>query len=140
MVQIRQSWAKLKPIDPDRSRKGKACRTFFVDLNMFKSGTEHNIMNVQLMTEDQYKVLISKIDSLARANATAELKRDAERLLDSASFEKLMGVSKPTAQAWRDEGLIAFSQVGHKIYYRMEDIEAFLKAHRNPAFKKGYKG
>lgn len=92
------------------------------------------------MTEEQYKVLLAKIDGLAKAVVTTELKREGERLLDNTAFERFMGISKPTAQAWRDEGLISFSQIGHKIYYRMEDIEAFIKAHRNPAFKKGYKG
>lgn len=96
-------------------------------------------MNVQLMTEDQYKVLVSKLDDLTKAIEGLESKKCTDQLLDSHAFERLLGIAKSTAQIWRDEGMIAFSQVGNKIYYRMEDVEAFLKVHRNPAFKKGYK-
>ena len=45
-----------------------------------------------------------------------------------------MNISKRTAQNWRDEGKIAFSQIGGKIYYRYGDIEALLKQHYNRAF------
>ena len=96
-------------------------------------------MNVQLMTEEQYKVLTSKLECLTKAIANLELKKCTDQVLDSESFERLLGISRGTAQNWRDEGLIAFSQIGHKIYYKMEDVEAFLKAHKNPAFKKGYR-
>ena len=91
------------------------------------------------MTEDQYKALISKLDDFTKAINDLESKKYTDQLLDSHAFERLLGIAKSTAQSWRDQGMIAFSQVGTKIYYRMEDVEAFLKAHRNPAFKKGYK-
>jgi predicted site-specific integrase-resolvase len=38
----------------------------------------------------------------------------------------LMGISGRTAQQWRDDGLIQFSQIGNKLYYRMSDINRFL--------------
>jgi predicted site-specific integrase-resolvase len=46
-----------------------------------------------------------------------------------------MNISKRTAQAWRDEGKIAFSQVGGKIYYKMSDVQELLNHNYNPAFK-----
>lgn len=92
------------------------------------------------MTEDHYKVLVSKMEVLTKAVANLELRKCTDQVLDSESFERLLGISKGTAQNWRDQGMIAFSQIGQKIYYKMEDIEAFLKAHKNPTFKKGYKG
>ena len=41
--------------------------------------------------------------------------------------EKL-NVSKRTLQTYRDGGLLAYSQINHKIYYRLEDVEAFITA------------
>ena len=35
-----------------------------------------------------------------------------------------------------DSGLISFSQVGNKIYYKLSDVEELLKTHYNKAFKK----
>ena len=47
-----------------------------------------------------------------------------------------MKISKRTSQAWRDEGKIAFSQVGGKIYYKMSDVNELLSKNYNPTFKK----
>ena len=41
--------------------------------------------------------------------------------------EKL-NVSKRTLQTYRDSGRLAYSQINHKLYYRLEDVEAFLTA------------
>ena len=47
-----------------------------------------------------------------------------------------MNISKRTAQTWRDEGVVSFSQIGSKIYYRMSDVEKLLEKNYNKAFKK----
>ena len=46
--------------------------------------------------------------------------------LDNYEFLKVMNISKRTAQSWRDSGIVSFSQVGAKIYYRFSDIEELL--------------
>ena len=53
----------------------------------------------------------------------------SEHFIDNDTFAKLMGVSSRTAQKWRDNGLIGFSKLGKKIYYRMSDVDQFLKDH-----------
>jgi hypothetical protein len=45
-----------------------------------------------------------------------------QAFVDNKQFTKLMGVSFRTAQTWRDEGKIGFSQEGKKIYYRLSDF------------------
>lgn len=60
----------------------------------------------------------------------------AETFLDNQQFLQLMKVSKRTAQSWRDEGIISFSQVGSKIYYQMSDVQKLLEARKRKAFKK----
>ena len=48
-------------------------------------------------------------------------------------FIQVMNISKRTAQAWRDSGIIANSHVGCKMYYRLPDILPLLEKHRKPA-------
>ena len=48
--------------------------------------------------------------------------------LDNADVCEKLNVSKRTLQAYRDGGLLAYSQINHKIYYRTEDVEAFVEA------------
>lgn len=55
-----------------------------------------------------------------------EMESPLTKFITNDEFMKLMEISKRTAQNWRDEGVIAFSQVGHKIYYRLSDIEDLL--------------
>jgi len=56
-----------------------------------------------------------------------------ESFIDNKEFVNLMGISFKTAQTWRNEGKIGFSQEGKKIYYRLSDIEAFLDTfHKKP--------
>ena len=55
----------------------------------------------------------------------------SERWLDNQEVAQLLNVSKRTLQMYRDENLIAFSQVGNKMYYRTTDIEQFLKDNYN---------
>ena len=45
---------------------------------------------------------------------------------------QLMNISKRTAQQWRDNKVIGFSQVGNKIYYSLSDILNLLKENYNP--------
>ncbi|MCL9806823.1 helix-turn-helix domain-containing protein [Flavobacterium amniphilum] len=55
--------------------------------------------------------------------------------MDNEEFIQFMGISKRTAQCWRDEGKISFSQVGNKIYYKMSDVDKLLAEHYNKSFK-----
>ncbi len=48
---------------------------------------------------------------------------------------ELLDVSPRTMQKWRDEGLLGFAQVGHKIYHSQEDIDHMLQRHYCKPFK-----
>ena len=54
--------------------------------------------------------------------------RPAEKMnwLDNADVCEKLNVSKRTLQTYRDRGLLAHSQINHKMYYKLEDVEAFL--------------
>ncbi len=86
-------------------------------------------------------IILSKSDLAAIKDSLQEMKEHlrnitspAEHFINTDEFVKLMGVSPRTAQVWRDEGKIGFSQQGKKIYYRMSDIETFLEQnHQAPS-------
>ena len=40
---------------------------------------------------------------------------------------RLLNISKRTLQHYRDTGVLPFSQIGHKCYYRREDVEWLLQ-------------
>lgn len=48
--------------------------------------------------------------------------------LDNTDVCGKLGVSKRTLQTYRDRGLLAYSRINHKIYYRLEDVETFIES------------
>ena len=91
-------------------------------------------MNAVILTSEQYSNLVNRLDNL-NATLEANQKPAQETFLDNQEFIQLMHISKRTAQTWRDEGKISFSQIGSKIYYKMKDVEVLLDKNYNKAFK-----
>ena len=91
-------------------------------------------MEAIILTKDQFTELMSKLDTI-QSQITAKANPKQETYLGSVEFLKLLDVSKRTAQTWRDEGKISFSQVGSKIYYKLSDVEKFMQENYNKAFK-----
>ena len=91
-------------------------------------------MDAIIFTKDQFTDLMTKLDTIQNQ---ISLKSDAkkETFLDNQEFLLLMKISKRTAQTWRDEGKISFSQVGSKLYYKLSDVEKLLQEHYNKSFK-----
>ena len=91
-------------------------------------------MDAIIFTKDQFTDLMTKLDTIQNQ---ISLKSDAkkETFLDNQEFLLLMKISKRTAQTWRDEGKISFSQVGNKIYYKLSDVEKLMQENYNKAFK-----
>lgn len=77
---------------------------------------------------EELQLIFDRLDRI-EASLNAKQKQPDDPFLDSQEFIQLMNISKRTAQAWRDQGIIPYSQVGSKIYYRMSDIQKLLDAH-----------
>ena len=68
--------------------------------------------------EKKLSILIEKLEK--------RLVQEPIQILDNSQFIQLMGISQKLSQTWRDTGVISFSQVGNKIYYRVSDIQELL--------------
>ena len=80
-------------------------------------------MEAIILSTQQYKELVNRLDTLNK-----KLEENQK------SPTELMNISKRTAQTWRDEGKISFSQIGSKIYYRMSDVQKLLDKNYKAAF------
>lgn len=76
-------------------------------------------------------------DKLAALEASTQaLSEDPKnKWIDNSEFCQLLKVSPRTAQNYRDNGIVAFSQPGSKVYYKMSDVHRMLENHYRPAFK-----
>lgn len=75
--------------------------------------------------KEQYESIHKKLD-LISGNLIFNKHFPDNQFLDNPKFMELMGISAKTAQMWRDKGIISYSQVGNKIYYRVCDIKNLL--------------
>ena len=83
-------------------------------------------------SEEAYQEIIIRLTRMEIILKTKQSNPD-ELFVDNQEFLQIMNISKRTAQAWRDQKVVAFSQVGNKIYYRMVDITKLLEKNRNEA-------
>ncbi len=78
-----------------------------------------------IMRQEDFAQLEQKLNSIEALLENLQ-QGAAETYLDNEAFMKKMGVSKRTVQTWRDNGIIPFSQIGHKIYYKAKDVDAMI--------------
>ena len=83
------------------------------------------------------QIVVDKLDNL---NKKIDAKNSPNPLnqtwLDIQDTCLLLKISKRTLQSYRDNGILPFSQIGGKIYFRANDIEEHLNRHYNKAFNK----
>lgn len=84
------------------------------------------------LSDRAFKAIMDRLKNIEAAIHTKQTNLD-DVFLDNQEFLQLMYISKRTAQSWRNEGVIAYSQIGNKIYYRMSDIVKMLEEHRQPS-------
>jgi len=83
----------------------------------------------------QFEELLNKVDTLNEKVEKINNKYPLEdRWLDIQDVCELLHISKRTLQSYRDKGILPFSQIGAKIYYKATDIQKHLDKHYNPAF------
>jgi Helix-turn-helix domain len=92
-------------------------------------------MEVITIQSEAFNLIVEKIEAVNK-RLDAKDKEPKETWLDNVEVMALLKISKRTAQTYRDSGLISFSQVGNKIYYRLSDIETLLNKHYFKAFKR----
>ncbi len=49
-------------------------------------------------------------------------------ILDNSDFIQLLKISSRTARIWRKKGVIGYSLIGNKIYYKKDDVQKLLES------------
>ena len=92
-------------------------------------------MELKVIEEKTFERLkVSIADLLAQIDTL--LVEPTNGWIDNQVVCQTLGISKRTLQNFRDKGLIPYSQIGHKCFYKPEDIKEFVEKHRVDLFKK----
>lgn len=58
--------------------------------------------------------------------------RDRDKWLDNDEVCELLQISRRTLQSYRDNGILLYSQIGRKCYYKVVDIENLINLSQTP--------
>ena len=86
------------------------------------------IVTIEKKTFEEMKSRFNQFSEHVRQLCSRYRPPEKMNWLDNADVCEKLNVSKRTLQTYRDGGLLAYSQSNHKIYYRLEDVEAFITA------------
>lgn len=70
-----------------------------------------------------FETLAKEMNVLCQQNGDKVM----QKWLDNQEVCELLKISKRTLQTYREKGLLPFSQIGHKMYYRPQDVEKVFK-------------
>lgn len=91
-------------------------------------------MAILCIDEKVWTLLVGKIESLAAIARQLERHhgpRKGDDWIDSQEVCLALKISKRTLQTYRENGLMPFSTVGGKYFYRDGDVAAFLESKTN---------
>lgn len=75
--------------------------------------------------ESEIEDLISKADDLIRI-----FKPEREQWLDQYNVCLMLNINKRTLQNYKDRKLLPFTKVSRKSYFKLSDVELFIKKQR----------
>ncbi len=85
------------------------------------------ITNIETRT---YEAMMVSVERFAERIETLFQNCDDKGLqewLDNQEVCQLLRISKRTLQTYRDNGILPFSQIGHKMFYRSKDVQQVLE-------------
>lgn len=92
-------------------------------------------MDAIILSSEQFDKLVEQVKTLnERVDKINKKDPLDDRWLDIQDVCELLHISKRTLQSYRDRGILPFSQIGAKIYYKASDIQKHLEKHYKPAF------
>lgn len=84
--------------------------------------------DLNYFSSQQLEIIEGKIQRLLKKE-DHKIKDPTYIYLDNADFLKLLSISRKTSENWRNQGKIRYSQINHKIYYRLSDIIEMMENH-----------
>ena len=95
-------------------------------------------MNVITIESEAFQTLMKKAENLQNRNEGSS-NQSPIQWMNNERFCDALGISKRTAQNYRDQGVIPFSMVKGKVYYRITDIDKLMSANYSSNNNRNYK-
>ena len=93
-----------------------------------------NLENAQVTTQEQIQAMHDKIDKIYEEISIIQ-KDPKDVIFDSHQLMQILNISKSTLQKLRYNGVIGYSKVLGKHFYRKSDINEMIEKNYKPAFR-----
>lgn len=94
-------------------------------------------MKTEVIDGRHLQEVFERLAAIERKLSPKEDLDPENKWLDNQEFCQFLKISKRTAQNYRDQSIVAFSQIGSKVYYKLADVLALLESKRVDAFRIG---
>ena len=98
------------------------------------------IVNIESRTWEMmmagFETFAERVEALCGINSDKAL----QRWLDNQEVCEILNISKRTLQTYRDNGALAHTQIGHKMYYRPEDVQRIVSVVEDRRKEARFKG
>ena len=83
------------------------------------------VINMEAQTFEammtRFEAFTQKVETLCEGQD-----KSLHRWLDNQDVCQILNISKRTLQTYRDNGMLAYTQINHKMYYKPEDVEKVI--------------
>ena len=85
-------------------------------------------MEYVAIEKSEYEQLLSSIKkTVTEIRAIAEEYSINSEWIENGELAEMLGLSKRQLQGYRERGVLGFSTIGRKIYYRRDDVARLIK-------------
>ena len=96
-----------------------------------------------IISKDVFEEMVGKFNRFSDRVNEILRKRDEKRLsrwMDNQEVCQQLRISPRTLQTLRDNGMLAYSQIGHKIFYKPEDVQRIVRLVEDKRKDAAYRG
>lgn len=90
------------------------------------------IINIEAKTfesmMERFDAFARKIDAICKKHGDKSL----QKWMDNQDVCMILNISKRSLQTYRDNGTLPYTQIGHKMYYKLEDVKQLLSVLHYP--------
>ena len=72
--------------------------------------------------QERFEAFARKVDELYDENSDKNMKK----WLDNQDVCQILNITKRTLQTYRENVILPYTMIGHKIYYKTEDVERVI--------------
>ena len=100
----------------------------YLSVREAKMNQSMEIVSIDTRIFDEMIRRVKSVEEKAVALCRGQEDLGLKKWLDNQEVCEILGISVRTLQTYRDKGLLPYSCIKHKIFYKPEDVEAFLKS------------